>query len=213
MVMKGLNILIIMSVMLLALLPVGLVRATSWVEVARFEGNRTTMNYDGCVNYTVPFTIDRYEWRIKWDYTPDFMVSKQFDVYVYRQGETTDYIAHINPPQEGYSGTYSIYNTTGTFYMKITYSIVENYSLIVEQNINSELLPNNSATPTTVASPTPPSSTSSPSTTASILSPSPSETASPTASPSPTVPEFSYAAVLVLATATCLFAVAFRKRR
>ncbi len=134
------------------LVPIQLVKADRWVEVARFEGDRTTINYTKAATYTEPFTIDHYEWHIKWEYKPGNIspIVHYFEVYVYRQGETENYVAHIIAPQDGYFGTFPVYNETGTFYMKITFGIVESYSLVVEQNLDSVLV-----TPTPMASPTP----------------------------------------------------------
>jgi hypothetical protein len=143
--MKSFSLLVILLVILTVLLPIGFVKATNWVEVAKFEGNRTSIDYTKPGIYTEPFTIDSYGWHIKWEYRPD-IVGDHFEVYVYRQDEAANYIGHINSPQDGYSGTLHFYNETGTFYMRITFGLVESYSLVVEQNNDSLVSPKPSAT-------------------------------------------------------------------
>ncbi len=105
----------LLIVLLAVLLPIGFVSAADWVEVARFEGNRTSIDYTKDGIYTEPFMIDSYGWRINWEYNPD-IVGDYFEVYVYRQDEPDDCVAHLTTPQDnGYStrsGTFPVYNET-----------------------------------------------------------------------------------------------------
>jgi hypothetical protein len=139
--------LIVLSV-LLALLPVGLVKAENWVEVTRYEGQGSPFS-----PVTGTFTCNYSEWRIKYEsYVSGhahFLEMYMLTVTTYRQGENTTYIDRIDSePTQGNYYYHLIRNQTGTFYMNITVGMVDSYSVKVEQNLDSYLV-----TPTPIASP------------------------------------------------------------
>ena len=132
------------------LVPIQLVRAEHWVEVARFEGHRDIFT-------TAPFVCNYSVWRIRYEsYSGDRFPMIIPGVYtlnitIYRQGETTDYIDRISEePTQGMYYYHLIRNNTGSFYMNISTGYSDSYSIIVEQNTDSVFV-----TPTPIPSPTP----------------------------------------------------------
>jgi len=104
----------------------------NWVEVIRFTGSESTQ--------TEPFTIEHVEWRIRWNYSHQFMmhnpVAHAFVINVLEHSPEKHIISigEWNPASE--NGTW-VHNENGAFYLEIWSISIDEYSIIIEQNIDS----------------------------------------------------------------------------
>jgi hypothetical protein len=116
-----------------------LAETANWSEVATFTGEGSME-----IQNTTYFTISHPEWRIRWTISidPQYVLAAGFFVYVYRQGETQNYVGYIysigGSPN---NGTAIADNLTGSFYMSVRAGspAILKYTLIVEQDLNSVL--------------------------------------------------------------------------
>lgn len=131
-------ILVLLSLFLLTAMS-GVVFASSgnWSEVTRFTGS-------GSETYTSDyFTCDHVEWRIRWDYVPDFqypnLTSLSVFTYPTKEGDRGPmYVNFIRKTgNEDTSGTSYIHDYQGTFNMYIDVNGTESYTIIVEQDLIS----------------------------------------------------------------------------
>jgi len=114
---------------------IGLAKATSWSEVARWSDS----GFPDPKQFTTEhFNCSHVEWRIRWSY---IAVGSPFEsvlvIKIYEEGES-EYIGLIY--KEGYiskSGVKSIHNNSGTFYLGITFANMDECTIIVEQDTDS----------------------------------------------------------------------------
>ena len=101
----------------------------NWVEVVRFNGTIWP-------EYTEHFTIDYFDWRIKWSYTP--RLSELINPYIFRLDvkNASGYIVELLFASNQIAGTLNM-NQTGEYYLYIDPMHAENYSITIEQNIDS----------------------------------------------------------------------------
>ena len=101
----------------------------NWVEVVRFNGTIWP-------EYTEHFTIDYFDWRINWSYTP--RLSETINPYIFRLNvkNASDYIIEFLFASNQISGTLNM-NQTGEYYLYIDPMHAENYSITIVQNIDS----------------------------------------------------------------------------
>jgi len=102
---------------------------SNWVEVARFNGTTWAEN-------TEHFTIDYFDWRIKWSYTP--RLSDTINPYIFRLDvkNASGYIVELLFASNQISGTLNM-NQTGEYYLYIDPMHAETYSITIEQKIES----------------------------------------------------------------------------
>ena len=131
---KGQLLLIVLFCLSLSVSTLGVACASSdnWVEVIRFTGNESTK--------TEPFTIEHVEWRIRWNYSHQFMmhnpVAHAFVINVLEHSPKKHIISigEWNPTSE--NGTW-VHNENGAFSLEIWSISIDEYSIIIEQNIDS----------------------------------------------------------------------------
>ena len=147
--------LILLATTLLLLLPLCLVKADNWVEVARFHGGN-----GGLVVSEEHFTCDYGEWRISWEFSlskfSSVFLPQQYTLTVvtYREGEEDHLVApRIYEMANGTrSGTSYVHDSYGQYYMLIRSTDLESYTITIEQNTDYRLGP--TLTPTSTPSPT-----------------------------------------------------------
>ena len=88
----------------------------NWIEVIRFEGNRSTQ--------TELFTIDYVDWRIRWEYDPGhwhFPEMHTFQVITYPEGSSLIIVDMISgsAARALLNGINYVHENPGRFYMKI----------------------------------------------------------------------------------------------
>ncbi|MCW4044629.1 MAG: hypothetical protein NWE94_03825 [Candidatus Bathyarchaeota archaeon] len=115
-------------------MPIHLVKADNWVEVARFEGTSGVSEKH--------FTCDYFEWRIRWAFDPGhyhfFPQYHTFSVATYREGEDTNPVNSIFEMANGSrSGTSYIHDSHGQYYMAIRALDLDSYTIIIEQNTDA----------------------------------------------------------------------------
>ncbi len=107
----------------------------NWVEVVRFTG--TGAFFGSTIPSTDPFTINQFDWRIKWEYEiniPD-LTAFLFDVKLADTGEIIDSYSNsgnLNITQ----GIMNITDYQGELYLFIGTN-AKSYSILVEQNTDS----------------------------------------------------------------------------
>lgn len=117
-------------VILLGVVNLAYAESANWVQTAKFTGFSS--------KHTEYFTTGYAEWRMNWTYTPDrlYPQTANFSVTIYdnedRQYDTVTQMGNTTT-----AGTTYVYNHTGTFYLAISVSNVEDYAMIIEQNTNS----------------------------------------------------------------------------
>jgi hypothetical protein len=152
--MKKLGLILLVATLLL-LSPMCLVKADSWVEVARFQGGN-----GGLVVSEEHFACDYGEWRIRWEFSlskfSNVFLPQQYTLTVvtYREGEEGHLVApRIYEMANGTrSGTSYVYDSYGRYYMLIRSTDLESYTIVIEQNTDYGLEP--TLTPTLTPSPT-----------------------------------------------------------
>jgi hypothetical protein len=114
---------------------IALASSENWVDVKSFTGKETIDII------TEPFTCDHVEWRIRWNYSPDFRMHGKpsfasFEVNVF-ENESDNLVSRIGRfSNVSESGTLSL-SENGTFFLHIEAFFVDGYSIIVEQNLES----------------------------------------------------------------------------
>jgi len=120
------------------LIPCGVfANSSNWTEVVSYAGSGTGSGA------SPPFTINHTEWRIIWEYTPQFEFGSQndFDFWIIPEENRSDYsrasmaVVSVNHPIEQ-NGTLYISNVTGTFFIE-TVPCSSDWSITVEQDVNS----------------------------------------------------------------------------
>jgi hypothetical protein len=104
----------------------------NWVEVTTFTG-------PGGVHSTSHFTVDYVDWRIRWEVTlSDGSETASFNAYVFPEtSEPSIKEVHYTVGTEQTTGIVNIYNNSGSFYLVVQTTHVDNCTLIIEQNIDS----------------------------------------------------------------------------
>jgi hypothetical protein len=114
---------------------IALASSENWVDVKSFTGKETIDII------TEPFTCDHVEWRIRWNYSPDFRMHGKpsfasFEVNVF-ENESDNLVSRIGRfSNVSESGTLSL-SENGTFYLHIEAFFIDEYSIVVEQNLES----------------------------------------------------------------------------
>jgi hypothetical protein len=104
----------------------------NWVEVTTFTG-------PSGVHSTSHFTVDYIDWRIRWEVNlSDGSETASFNAYVFPEtsGPSIKEI-HYTIGTEQTTGIVNIYNHSGSFYIVVQTTSVDNCTLIIEQNIDS----------------------------------------------------------------------------
>jgi hypothetical protein len=135
-------------------LPLCLVKADNWVEVARFHGGN-----GGLVVSEEHFTCDYGEWRISWEFSlskfSSVFLPQQYTLTVvtYREGEESEPVApRIYEMANGSrSGTSYVHDSYGRYYMLIRSTDLDSYTITIEQN--TEYVSGPTPTPTSTPSP------------------------------------------------------------
>lgn len=124
----------LMTIMLAIPMLVNSVKATEWVEVARFYRNADRLD-----ETTENFTCNHMDWRITWLYHP-WEGGSVFRITIYRT-DTNEVITEINDDYRYIltkTGERYISGNNGTFYLKISaVNIAYYYEIVIEQDLDS----------------------------------------------------------------------------
>ena len=131
---KRATLVVVLACFLLLMSAPGIVFASSdnWVEVATFTGS-------GGVHSTSHFTVDYVDWRIRWELNlSDGSETASFNAYVFPEtsGPSIKEI-HYTIGTEQTTGIVNIHNHSGSFYIVVQTTNVDNCTLVIEQNIDS----------------------------------------------------------------------------
>ena len=120
---------LLLASLVLTFIPTASCVSDDWIEVASFNGTIWP-------EYTEPFAIDCFDWKIKWSYTPKLHDS--INPYIFRMDvkNASGYVVEFIFASNQIAGTVNM-NQTGEYYLYIDPMHAENYSITIQQNTKS----------------------------------------------------------------------------